>query len=188
MGADSENGEPTPTEWNAQLKAKRLSALDDLRSSASSWAGSLATALGAVSLSAVLTGSKTFSGLATASAHWGEGTFIAAAVLALAATALALYTAQQTKLSKFKKDQQTSYAEWSVKQVTDGFKRLHRSQFLAALAATMALVSAGFLFFGTQAPSTPTTVDVGGTTLCKAGTTTVAKPTSGTGYAIECQK
>jgi hypothetical protein len=173
--------------WAAQMNAKDLSALSDLRSSASSWAGSLATALGAVSLSAILTGSKTFSGLASTPAHWGEVFFILAGVMALIATGLALYTAQQTSLSPYGADPKR-YRDWATRPVEQGIERLHWSQVLAVAAVAAALASAGILFFGPQAASTPTRIDVSGTKLCQAGSSTTTAPPAGTGFVLECGK
>ena len=157
--------ESTDRVWATKARDEEVAALSNLRGTAEKWAGALTTALGVVSLAALLQGPKVFSPLTKGSRDAAKVAFFLAGLAALIAIVMATLAAQQSR-ERILGRSGTQYKDWSNAQVKRWAFWLSVSRWLAALAAAAVLVSAFLLWFGERATARPTVIDGRGSALC----------------------
>lgn len=145
--------------WAELAVERKQEALATIRGLAEKWAASLTAALGVVGLTALIDKSATFAKLDEPWMTIAEISFVLAILLALVATAFAIAAAQGTAKRYFI-PAGTALREYSEEAVSDALKRLRISRIVAALAAAAVLAAGGILWFGDEAKSKPTTIEL----------------------------
>ena len=176
--------EPEDRVWAARARDEEAAALSNLRGTAEKWAAALTTALGVVSLAALLQGPKVFNPLTKGNRDVAKAAFFVAGVAALVAIVMATLAAQQSR-GQILGRSGSDYRQWSKAQVKRWTFWLSFSRWLAALAVTCVLVSAALLWVGERTAATPTVIYGRGSALC-GGAASTQPAATGSDYVIRC--
>jgi hypothetical protein len=173
--------------WAAKAQELELGALAAMRASAEKWAAALTSALGVVSLTALLVGPGVFKHLSDGDKKAAEVAFFVAAILTLVAVGLATLAAQAVR-TRIIGHSGHDFKRWATRQIDAWHPALLASRWLACAAVVCVFVSAGILWFGDQADSHPTVIDAQGSALCTSGSTGSITAIEGAEYLLRCRK
>jgi hypothetical protein len=171
--------------WTAKAQELELGALSAMRSSAEKWAAALTSALGVVSLAALLVGPGVFKHLSPSNKVAAEVAFFVAAFISMIATALATLAAQNARTMIVGRSG-TAFKDWATKQTNKWYTALVVSRWLAGCAVLLIFTSGAILWFGDQTKEGPTVIDVQGTSLCPEASSHAVATIKGAEYLLRC--